>query len=78
MQSRTGRCFLAEQIVGVDGMSCDHCRMRVEKAVKALQGVSSAEVNLEKKTVTVQYNDSETGLSQINAAIKAEGYSVVS
>ncbi len=69
---------MAEQIVGVDGMSCDHCRMRVEKAVKALQGVSSAEVNLEKKTVTVQYNDSETGFSQINAAIKGEGYSVVS
>ena len=52
--------------------------MRVEKAVKALQGVSSAEVNLEKKTVTVQYNDSETGFSQINVAIKGEGYSVVS
>lgn len=58
-------------------MSCDHCKMRVEKAVKALQGVSSAEVNLEKKTVTVQYDNSETGLSQINEAIEAEGYSVI-
>ncbi len=68
---------MAEQIVGVNGMSCDHCKMRVEKAVKALQGVSSAEVNLEKKTVTVQYDNSETGLSQINEAIEAEGYSVI-
>ena len=69
---------MAEQIVGVNGMSCDHCRMRVEKAVKALQGVSGAEVNLENKTVTVQYDNSKTGVSQINEAIEAEGYSVVS
>lgn len=59
-------------------MSCDHCKMRVEKAVKALRGVSSAEVNLEKKIVTVQYDNSETGLSQINEALEAEGYSVIS
>lgn len=59
-------------------MSCDHCKMRVEKAVKALRGVGGAEVNLEKKIVTVQYDNSETGLSQINEAIEAEGYSVIS
>jgi len=69
---------MAEQLVGVNGMSCDHCRMRVEKAVKALRGVSGAEVNLENKTLTVQYDSSKLGVNQINETIEAEGYSVVS
>jgi len=69
---------LVEEKLGVDGMSCDHCRMRVEKAVKALQGVSSAEVNQENKTLTVQYDNSKTKRGQINEAIEAQGYSVIS
>lgn len=42
-----------KKIVKVEGMHCQHCQATVEKALSGLQGVSSAKVDLEKKTATV-------------------------
>ncbi len=42
-----------KKIIKVDGMMCNHCKMHVENALKAVEGVLSAEVNLENKTATV-------------------------
>lgn len=49
----------------VEGMHCNHCKAAVEKAVGSLKGVSSAEVNLGAKTVTV------TGTADADAVRKA-------
>lgn len=38
----------------VDGMMCNHCKMTVEKALKSVEGVEDAVVNLEEKTATIQ------------------------
>lgn len=35
---------MTEEVLKVQGMSCNHCKMAVEKAVKNLPGVSAAEV----------------------------------
>ena len=37
----------------VEGMSCNHCKMAVEKEVKALPGMLAATVDLAKKTLSV-------------------------
>ena len=42
-----------KKIMKVEGMSCNHCKMSVEKALSALEGVKSAQVDLQKKTATV-------------------------
>ena len=34
--------------INVEGMSCDHCRNAVESALAKLNGVTSAEVDLDK------------------------------
>lgn len=49
----------------VEGMHCNHCKAAVEKAVGSLKGVSSAEVNLGAKTITV------TGTADADAVRKA-------
>ncbi|MBO5407871.1 MAG: heavy-metal-associated domain-containing protein [Clostridia bacterium] len=41
-----------EKMIKIDGMSCSHCSMRVEKALNAIEGVS-ANVNLEDHTATL-------------------------
>lgn len=41
-------------IVGVDGMSCNHCKMSVEKSLGSLDGVTSAEVSLDDKNCTIE------------------------
>ena len=42
-----------EMTMHIEGMSCNHCKMSVEKALKALPGVTDAQVSLEAKTALV-------------------------
>ena len=66
-----------QQTITVEGMTCGHCKMRVEQAVSALKGVTKAVVNLEDKAVTVDYAADQVEASQIKEAIKASGYQVL-
>ena len=40
-------------VVGVDGMSCNHCKMSVEKGLGGLEGITAAEVSLDDKNCTI-------------------------
>ena len=63
--------------IKVDGMHCNHCKMRVEKALKGLSGVTSAIVNLEAKTAEIE-STSEIDDNLINTAIDDIGFKVIS
>lgn len=58
----------------VEGMSCGHCKASVEKAVAELQ--ANAEVSLEKKQVTITYDESKTSQEALREAIEDQGYDV--
>lgn len=62
--------------VTVEGMMCPRCAAHVKEALVSLCGVECAEVNLEKKRVTVTADASVT-LDAIKEAIVAAGYEVV-
>ena len=68
---------MISKILNVEGMSCDHCKMAVTKAVSALEGVGSVEVSLENNTATVEFEESKLPLDTIKQAIEAQGYDVV-
>ena len=68
---------MTSKILNVAGMSCDHCRMAVTKAVSALDGVKAVEVSLENNTATVEFEESKLPLETIQQAIEAQGYEVV-
>ncbi len=51
--------------------------MLFESALNNLDGVTSAEVNLENGQVSVQYDDSKVAVSQMKDAIEDQGYDVV-
>lgn len=61
----------------VEGMTCGHCKAAVEGALRQLSGVVAAEVDLGKKTVTVQYDPEKVTVEQLKQAISEEGYDVV-
>ena len=42
--------IVGKKTISIEGMTCDHCRQSVEKALNAMDGVS-ARVNLKKKHV---------------------------
>ena len=58
----------------VTGMHCAACQAAVERAVKKLDGVSSAEVNLLGACMTVEYDEGALSEKDIRAAVKAAGY----
>ncbi|MFW3371840.1 heavy metal translocating P-type ATPase [Aliarcobacter butzleri] len=65
-----------EKILKVDGMTCGHCKARVEKVVSAIDGVDSVEVDLASKNVTVKMSKdiSEQTLSDV---VVDAGYEVI-
>ena len=68
---------MTSKILNVAGMSCDHCKMAVTRAVSALEGVQAVEVSLENNTATVEFEESRLALEAIKQAIEAQGYEVV-
>ena len=65
-----------KKTIKIDGMHCNHCKMRVEKALKALKGVTSAVVNLEAKTADIE-STSEINDAAIAEAIDDAGFKVI-
>ncbi len=70
------RTNLEKQILKVEGMSCGHCKMAVEKAVRSLPGVLAAEVDLAAKTLKVDFDPAKSDLAAIKAAVEDAGYTI--
>jgi Cu+-exporting ATPase len=60
----------------IEGMSCGHCKMRVEKVLGEIEGVKSAEVILEENKAIVEF-DKEVDEELIARLIDEAGYKVV-
>lgn len=67
---------MATKTLQVKGMSCGHCKMAVENALKELDGVTQAEVNLEAGKVDVTFDDSKVTVDAMKEAIEDQGYDV--
>ncbi len=65
-----------KKVMKIEGMSCNHCKMRVENALSALDGVEKVEVNLElKQAVLEMTNDIENSI--LTEVVDDAGYEVV-
>lgn len=60
----------------IEGMSCAACSARVERAVKKIEGVQEATVNLATETLSVMYDEAIIDRSQIESAVVKAGYKV--
>ena len=58
-------------------MSCSHCEKAVKDALNHIEGVFNTAVNLEEKTVIVQYDDLLINEKVLKDAIEDVGYDVV-
>ena len=55
-------------------MTCATCPITVKKAMSAVQGVRSVEVDFESKTATVEFDPKVTNVAAIAAASTNAGY----
>ncbi len=65
------------QTLALEGMTCASCAARVEKALKKIDGVEIADVNLATEAVSLSFNPAKTGLSELAAAVEQAGYTLV-
>ena len=63
--------------LNIEGMSCEHCVMRVENTLDALDGVRDAKVDLEGKFAMIHV-DGEVPEATIKNAITDAGYELIS
>ena len=58
----------------VGGMTCSACSAHVEKAVKKLNGIEKADVNLLANSLAVEYDENKLSSADIIAAVESGGY----
>ena len=65
---------LEKTSISVETAVCDMCSATIETALEKAEGVKSAAVDLEAKTVTVEFDPTKTTLTKIEQAIANAGY----
>lgn len=74
-QKKKLKNVIARKIVIIEGMTCEHCKNRVEKCINDMDG-AAAKVNLKKKQAIVSL-EKDVSDEQIKTAIEKAGYTVV-
>lgn len=62
--------------LNVPDISCGHCKTAIEGALVPMDGVASAEVAIDARTVDIAYDDASVALDSIITAIEDQGYDV--
>ena len=62
-----------EKTLHVEGMMCQNCVKHVKKALEGVEGVTSASVDLEGKTATVELS-ADVSDEELIASVVEEGY----
>jgi copper chaperone len=62
--------------MNVEGMTCGHCAQTVKDAVTGLSGINRVEVDLEKKLVTVEFDEVLGKVESITDKIVEVGFEV--
>jgi len=68
---------MSTKTLKIQGMTCNHCVMRVAKALKAVPGVQDAKVDLQKAEAAVTFDEAKVALEKLSAAVVDAGYKVV-
>ncbi len=63
--------------IRVEGMTCASCAGRVERALRAMEGVTSANVNLATETASVEVHTSTIAASDLVRVVEKAGYGAV-
>ncbi len=69
---------MTKTTIKVQGMTCNHCVMRVRKALKAVAGVQDAQVDLQKAEAAVSFDEAKVSPDKLVGAIVEAGYKAAS
>jgi copper chaperone len=72
-----GELIMTKATLKIQGMTCNHCVMRVAKALKAVPGVQDAQVDMQKAEAIVTYDEGKVAQDKLSFAVVEAGYKVV-
>lgn len=67
---------MRKESIKIEGMTCNHCQMRVEKALKAIDGVHDTKVSLQDGCADVSYDPDIVTIDSIKATVAKIGFKV--
>jgi copper chaperone len=67
---------MATKTLSVPEISCGHCKASIEQAVSRVDGVDYVEVEVDDRSVEVEYDGEQATFDAIVAAIEDAGYDV--
>ena len=66
-----------QKVLKVEGMTCQHCIQTVTEKVGKMTGVEKVVVSLERKEVTIDFDELQTQTEAICAQIVEAGFEVI-
>ena len=69
---------MANVVLNVPDISCEHCERAITNALTPVEGVAAVQVDIPKKTVSVDYDASKVGVEQFKEILNEEEYPVES
>lgn len=63
-------------VIKIEGMTCGGCVASVTRVLQALPGVGRADVSLERKQATVEYDAALAATDQLRQAVEDAGFEV--
>ncbi len=68
---------MVKSTLKIQGMTCNHCVMRVAKALKAVPGVQDAQVDLQTGEAVISYDETKVTMEKLQFAVVEAGYKIV-
>ena len=69
---------MANVILNVPDISCEHCERTITNALTPVDGVRSVNIDIPTKQVTVDYDESAVDVTRFKEVLEAEDYPVES
>lgn len=74
LSAKEAKATANKKVTFLVSMSCESCQHRIENKLSFEKGVKALNVNLPKKTVTIEYQPEKTSPEKLKAAIQDLGY----
>ena len=65
-----------QKIIDVDGITCEHCVATIKKSIESLSWINRVNVDIQKKQVIVDFNESLKNSKKILEKIGEAGFVV--
>jgi copper chaperone len=64
--------------LNVPDISCEHCERTITNALSAVPGIDGVSVDIPRKQVRVDYDETRTSVGQMESVLRDEEYPVAS